>query len=162
MRRAILRGQLLAVLAALLVCALAAVFLLNGTMVRERTQSLQFMVQAGAALWDGEKDPQSQLQQLVGNQDTLRATLIAPDGTVLGDTWSDPAQMGNHLERPEVQAAFQGEGVTVARVSETLGQTMLYAAALTPDGSCLRLARESGDLVSAVTEMLPALSLIHI
>lgn len=159
MRKAILRGQLLAVLTALLVCSMASVFLLNSALVQEQENTLQFMVQAGAALWNPQADTDAQLQKLVAGNDSLRATLIAADGTVLADTHGDAAQMGNHRDRPEVQAAMRGESDTVSRISETLGHTMLYAAAMTEDGSCLRLARESGDLVSAMTRMLPALGI---
>ena len=35
-----------------------------------------------------------------------RVTIIAADGTVLGDTWENPATMENHATRPEVKAAL--------------------------------------------------------
>lgn len=157
MRRAILRGQLFAVLAALLVCTLASVCLFHNTLLREQEQNLQALVQAGAAMWDPDADWEMQLECLVGESDTLRATLIAADGTVLADTQGDVAQMENHLERPEIQNALHGESGTVYRVSETLGDTMLYAAARISDGSFLRLARQGSDPVDAIVGMLPAL-----
>lgn len=58
-----------------------------------------------------------------------RVTLIAADGTVIGESEYDRASMENHSARPEVmQARFAGEG-TAMRFSETLGEDMLYAAA---------------------------------
>ena len=40
----------------------------------------------------------------IGNEIGTRVTLIAKDGTVLGDTDQDPATMENHSTRPEVIA----------------------------------------------------------
>ncbi|WP_128104386.1 two-component system histidine kinase PnpS [Paenibacillus sp. DCT19] len=57
-----------------------------------------------------------------------RVTFINKDGTVIGDSESDPANMDNHLEREEIKGAI-GEGYGQAiRYSETLGQDMLYVA----------------------------------
>ena len=159
MKKAILRSQMLAVLAALAACILAAVCLFDAALLGEQSDSLQAMVRAGAALWDPEPEPELQLQALVGETEGLRATLIAPDGTVLADTQGDPAQMENHLNRPELQAAARGEEGTVIRTSQTLGEVMLYAAARTPDGVYLRLARPGDSLGAALVWMLPALGL---
>jgi len=57
-----------------------------------------------------------------------RITLVDEEGTVLADNWSEPAQMSNHLYRPEIaQAAAAGEGQSV-RHSESVGRTMIYRA----------------------------------
>ncbi|MGM9538939.1 MAG: ATP-binding protein [Candidatus Onthomonas sp.] len=157
MRKAILRSQMLAVLAALLACILAAVCLFDAALLREQSDSLQTMVRAEAALWNPETDPETQLRAIAG--ETLRGTLIAADGTVLADTRCDPAQMENHLDRPELQAAARGEENTVFRTSETLGQVMLYAAAQTPSGDYLRLARTGDSLGAALVWLLPALGI---
>ncbi len=59
----------------------------------------------------------------------VRLTIIAADGTVLTDSQSDRSTMGNHLDRPEVQAAMQtGQGSSI-RMSETEGYEMMYIAA---------------------------------
>jgi two-component system phosphate regulon sensor histidine kinase PhoR len=58
-----------------------------------------------------------------------RVTIIAADGLVLGESDEDPAQMDNHLDRPEVrQAMVSGDGSSI-RYSQTLEVDMLYAAA---------------------------------
>jgi two-component system phosphate regulon sensor histidine kinase PhoR len=63
-----------------------------------------------------------------GEQVHTRITIIAKDGTVLGDTYEDPATMENHENRPEVKEAIaQGEGSNI-RYSATLGYNMLYVA----------------------------------
>ena len=57
-----------------------------------------------------------------------RVTLIAKDGTVLGDSHDDRAIMDNHASRPEIlRAGSQGQGSSV-RYSKTEGQDMFYAA----------------------------------
>ena len=50
-----------------------------------------------------------------------RVTIIAPDGTVWGESQQDRATMTNHSDRPEViQALATGEGSSI-RFSQTLG-----------------------------------------
>jgi two-component system phosphate regulon sensor histidine kinase PhoR len=57
-----------------------------------------------------------------------RVTIIAPDGTVWGESQQDRATMTNHSDRPEViQALATGEGSSI-RYSQTLGIDMMYTA----------------------------------
>ncbi len=57
-----------------------------------------------------------------------RLTLIAADGTVLGDSASDAQTMPSHLFRAEIQQALSdGQGMAI-RYSETVGYDMVYAA----------------------------------
>jgi two-component system, OmpR family, phosphate regulon sensor histidine kinase PhoR len=68
------------------------------------------------------------LAKSLGNQIDTRITIIAPDGTVLGDSEQDPATMDNHSTRPEISAALaSGLGESI-RYSLTLGQRMMYIA----------------------------------
>jgi two-component system, OmpR family, phosphate regulon sensor histidine kinase PhoR len=71
-----------------------------------------------------------------------RVTIISMDGTVLGESDQDPAQMDNHLLRPEVQQALGlGQGSSV-RFSATLGYDMMYAAvAVVVNGDRAGIAR---------------------
>lgn len=51
------------------------------------------------------------LAKQLGAQTDIRITIIAPDGTVLGDSEADPATAENHLNRPKVQEAIRkGQG----------------------------------------------------
>ena len=62
-----------------------------------------------------------------------RVTIIAPDGTVWGESDEDRALMGNHSDRPEViQALANGTGSS-SRYSQTLGVTMMYTAVTATD-----------------------------
>lgn len=71
-----------------------------------------------------------------------RVTLIAPDGTVLGDSEVDPRLMDNHKGRPEVADAMRkGTGESM-RDSTSLGVNMKYVAArIERDGKVLGLVR---------------------
>jgi two-component system phosphate regulon sensor histidine kinase PhoR len=80
-----------------------------------------------------------------------RVTIIGMDGTVLGDSEADPADMENHLYRSEVSRAIQtGEGIAT-RASRTLGSDALYVAVLVrrdalPEGEPLGVMRVSMPL----------------
>ncbi len=69
-----------------------------------------------------------------------RATLIAPDGRLAGDSELDDlalAHAQNHATRPEVAAAFSGSELVATRLSATVGRGMLYAAAPIRRGGAL-------------------------
>lgn len=75
--------------------------------------------------------PLSELDHLANTNSRLlqtRVTIIMADGTVVGESQTNPAEMENHLQRPEVQAALNGKEDTATRISSTLGQEYLYAA----------------------------------
>lgn len=66
-----------------------------------------------------------------------RVTIIAADGTVLGESDEDRAQMENHLDRPEIQEALlSGIGQSI-RFSRTVEFRMLYVAASIVEGDSL-------------------------
>jgi two-component system phosphate regulon sensor histidine kinase PhoR len=71
-----------------------------------------------------------------------RVTIIAADGTVIGESHEDRTRMENHLYRPEVQGALShGQGSSV-RFSDTLGYDMLYVAVpISDDSNLLGFAR---------------------
>ncbi len=71
------------------------------------------------------------LQNLVidsGRASGTRITVILPDGTVVADTYEDPAVMDNHRMRPEIDIAFSGRTGRSMRFSNTLGERLLYVA----------------------------------
>lgn len=57
-----------------------------------------------------------------------RFTVIALDGTVLGDSKKDPSTMENHGNRTEIIAALSGKTGISDRFSYTLKQRMVYVA----------------------------------
>jgi len=75
---------------------------------------------------------------------SMRLTVIAADGTVLGDSAYDPNAMENHDTpgRPEVRAALAGQAGRDVRPSETLGMEFRYIAEpVRRDGRVVGVAR---------------------
>lgn len=68
-----------------------------------------------------------------GTDTETRITIIAADGTVVGDSLADPEAMNNHLDRPEIVEAFAtGHGVA-QRSSGTVDESFLYVAVTISD-----------------------------
>lgn len=87
----------------------------------------------------------------------FRITFIAPDGKVLGDSESDPAEMENHKSRPEVASALKtGYGENL-RNSSTLGIRMLYIAQKMPNGDIARISANVDGINSHILTLLPGL-----
>jgi len=68
------------------------------------------------------------LAKQLGKDINARVTIIAADGTVLGDSEEDPATMENHSTRPEVIAALASGYGEIVRYSTTLNEQMMYVA----------------------------------
>jgi len=88
---------------------------------------------------------QSELDSIAkttGEEIQARITLIAKDGTVLGDTDQDPLTMENHATRPEVVAALASGVGQATRYSATLHKNMMYVAVtVTNQGEVVGIAR---------------------
>ena len=89
------------------------------------------------------------LTKRLGEQTDTRVTLIALDGTVLGDSEEDPAIMENHATRPEIRDALSTGSGESTRYSTTLGQKMMYVAVpISHQGEVLGIARVSLPLTA--------------
>ena len=75
-----------------------------------------------------------------------RITLIAADGTVLFDNWSDANKMENHGKRQEFVEAQSNGTAEVERNSDTFTERLIYAAKRLDDQSVLRLATDDISL----------------
>ncbi|MBT5855537.1 hypothetical protein HOH87_02760 [bacterium] len=74
----------------------------------------------------------------------LRITIIAPNGVVTFDSAEFLENMENHLHRPEVQSAINGQEGIQTRYSDTLKETMLYLTApVYQDGTLAKIVRVS-------------------
>ena len=90
-----------------------------------------------------------------------RVTIIATDGTVLGDSYVDPRRIGeveNHASRPEVRAVLEGgeSRAFAERTSATVGVRLLYGASMAElDGVpvVLRIAAPQADIDTAVSRV---------
>src|SRR5215207_2830549 len=81
-----------------------------------------------------------------------RVTIVAADGTVLGDSTADPGTMDNHGSRPEVIAARRTGIGEAQRHSATLDTDFLYVAVPITDmlGAVARVALPLHDVDAAV------------
>ncbi len=75
-----------------------------------------------------------------------RLTVIADDGTVLGDSDTSSAAMENHLDRPEVWAALHDGAGHGVRVSATVKRPLFYRAWLQTRGAERRVVRLAAPL----------------
>lgn len=96
----------------------------------------------------------------IGASAGYRATIIAPDGSVIADSETERSVMENHASRPEIAAALRGSIGTDRRKSATLGRYFAYAASPIAGGraGALRLAMELPTLRSAISGARGALA----
>lgn len=90
----------------------------------------------------------------------LRITLVDVDGSVQYDTVADVKHMDNHMNRPEIQAAFENGDGSIVRRSDTLDMNTFYYAWCMSDGRVLRVAREADSLFSVMGSVLPTLFVV--
>jgi two-component system phosphate regulon sensor histidine kinase PhoR len=86
----------------------------------------------------------------------MRVSLIARDGTVVGDSEISLERLGgveNHANRPEVRAALAGQLGSATRRSETIGYELLYVAIPAPDQGVVRVAVALSELAEARAEL---------
>jgi two-component system phosphate regulon sensor histidine kinase PhoR len=65
----------------------------------------------------------------------VRVTVILPDGKVVGESDADPTFMENHINRPEVRGALDGNPSSEIRFSNTLLTHFLYIAVPVYEGN---------------------------
>ncbi len=83
--------------------------------------------------WETQSHPEGidSFATQIGKSIGMRVTIIGLDGKVLGDSEVRPEKLEfleNHLQRPEVQAALQGQTGHSIRYSRTLKTDMVYVA----------------------------------
>jgi len=84
----------------------------------------------------------SDIANKLGEQINTRVTIIALDGTVLGDSKEDPSTMENHAARPEIKDALNKGLGESTRYSTTLTEKMMYVAVpVSHQGEVLGIAR---------------------
>ena len=96
------------------------------------------------------------------SSENLRITWIDKDGTVLFDNDTDISGLSNHLDRPEIQVAFEsGEGESIRR-SDTMNMNTFYHARLLENGTVLRLSTQARNVTSVLLTALPVIVVIII
>lgn len=94
---------------------------LNGKALGLSDQALGWIDLPAAAVRDS-------LCRSMGERLGVRITLIAPDGTVLGDSRRPSTVMDNHAGREEVAAALEGRSGNTVRYSRTVKYMSMYSA----------------------------------
>jgi two-component system, OmpR family, phosphate regulon sensor histidine kinase PhoR len=92
----------------------------------------------------------------LGGLSGRRATLIAPDGTVLGDSEKNPEErrtLENHGARPEVREALAGRLGRAVRRSTSVDEAQMYMAVRVADGRVLRLAVPLREVEATVSRV---------
>ncbi len=118
----------------------------------------------------GKQSELDSIAKTTGKEIQARITLIAKDGTVLGDTEQDPLTMENHATRPEVVAALSSGVGQSTRYSATLHENMMYVALpVMNQGQVLGIARVALPLTtvenwinSAVMTIVSAIAIVAI
>lgn len=83
-----------------------------------------------------------------------RFTVIAPNGTVIGDSEKDPDSMENHADRPEVREALAGTIGMSERLSPTLRERMVYVAIPARKGSSIEAVVRTSFSVALINNAL--------
>ncbi|RPI99872.1 MAG: HAMP domain-containing protein, partial [Chloroflexi bacterium] len=98
-----------------------------------------------------------------------RVTIVALDGTVLGESHEDRTLMDNHRNRPEIAAALASGQGSSTRFSSTVGYDMMYTAVTAMQGGqsvgVIRIAvplREVETSVAQVQRILATATFILI
>lgn len=125
--------QILLVLALLVLVTVEGTRLLRRRALDTLTESLQSDARLAARLSEeklaaGDRRGLDLICKAYGRAKSERLTLVAADGSVLGDSEADPAGMDNHGDRPEVKEALAGREGVSRRFSMTLDRRMLYVA----------------------------------
>jgi two-component system phosphate regulon sensor histidine kinase PhoR len=97
--------------------------------------------------------PPDSLANWLGQRLGRRITVIAHDGSVLGDSEKDGAAllaMENHGNRPEVRQALSGHLGEALRVSATIGTGYLYLAIPAAGGRVIRVSEPLREVTRAV------------
>ena len=95
------------------------------------------------------------LDDLHFESEDVRVTWVDVDGTVLYDSWTDAESMENHLERPEIQDAFENGKGDSMRTSDTLQINTYYYALRIEDGTVVRMAINASSGTSIFLSAMP-------
>lgn len=162
MRRKIYVSLLVMGFACMIITNFIAGWFFLRTMERQVSEEMDMTANlVKAAVVSNAFAPEQALKEISRTEDgTIRITWINPNGTVRYDSMADIRQLGNHLDRPEVQEALQtGEGSSV-RNSQTLAKTQYYEAKHLSDGSVIRVSMERDSIYAHFMSILPMMLLV--
>jgi len=105
-----------------------------------------------------EKSGVSYLKKI--KKDSERLTLVAPDGTVIYDTWTDASKLENHGDRKEIKEAFETGIGESHRYSATFTEQTLYYAIKLPSGDVLRVSTVRLTMLTTILGMLQSIAAV--
>ncbi len=83
----------------------------------------------------------------LGSNSPYRLTVLAPDGSILGDSAGSPSKMENHTTRPEIKEAMGGVTGSATRYSFTVNKDLVYVALpIIQDGVIIGIVRTSTSI----------------
>lgn len=95
-----------------------------------------------------------------GRESSDRITLVAPDGTVLYDSFADAKTLDNHLNRPEIYDALKNGSGEATRLSDTIGEQTYYYALRLDDGNVLRISTTTRSIFGIINNAAAVILLI--
>ena len=163
MKRAIMLRFVVILLLALVVSGAFSYYFIGRNMLQHDVSAMLNTIHAVDYALDYSGNLQEQVEKLQAEamDDSSRITVIASDGTVAADSEVDQVDaMENHLEREEVREAFETGTGRDTRSSESIGESMLYVAARSSNGSyVVRMAVPYTNLLDYMISIFPVLLL---
>ena len=157
MKKSMMRGFILIMAVSLLLCSIICAVIFDINITDNTSSQLQGLAKVIADEFDPEEDNNTQAVHFGEISGGVRVTVIAPDGTVTGDSAVDYKTMGSHADREEIKSAAVTKTAVAVRKSDTIGKKLLYAVQKTEDGYYIRLAREYSSLMSDIVSFAPAI-----
>ncbi len=160
MKKSLMAGFVLILALTLIISGMLNAFVFNKELIEDTKQELLSYASVISKEYDPSLDTDIQAKNFAGDIDNVRVTIIAADGTVLGDSAADYKAMKNHSDRPEIiEASITGKGSSV-RNSETLGKKLVYSAVKTSDGYFIRATKEVSGVWDSLKSIIPAMILV--
>jgi len=158
MKKAILIRMLAIAVAVLVLCACVSSIIMKRNYEDNLKQSIYNLLYT----IDGVADtsiPKDTLAKEISQQSGYRATIISPDGTVLGDSFADYTTMENHSNRIEVQQALANGKADDIRYSQTQKAYEFYVAIKLKDNNILRISVPLEGIEYSFARQIPAILL---
>lgn len=146
-RKIFVNASILVVLSVVLSFIVMGVFMFNKTLgnMKEAVREDCLFLKNALELSERTQDLSRLCEGVVS-----RVTLIDKDGRVVYETEGNIKELGNHADRPEVQAAIKDGSGSDVRYSKTLDKQTFYYAMKLSDGSVIRVARTTDSVLKSM------------
>ena len=160
MKKTLMLGFVLILTLTLVISGALNAFVFDRELIDDTKQEMLSYASVIAEEFNFKNDADAQAKAFASAIGNVRVTVIAGDGSVLGDSEADFRTMENHLDRPEIiQASVSGSGSSV-RNSETIGKKLVYSAVKTPEGYYIRATKEVSGVLDSIKSIIPAMILV--